>query len=254
MRKLFISMVLALSTFMIQAQEDGVYSMHFVRIEGNTADFEKVQSMYMQKVAKQATEKGDITFWAFLKHVTMDNIDDEERYNYVFIQSNTSIEAMLSEKNSWWNHAADVLSTEEQALVSALSATHTWTADSRHIYIDEVSIAKGLGGFIQFNFARPENVDGFIQENLTLWKPYFEKTMDSMGMVNWGVGRKLAPLGANWAKVSTWDMFNTLEDLMKYRIGYKLPADLLKKSKMKDHNPDGFMMTPIFQMIANSAQ
>ena len=254
MRQLFISMVLVLSTYMIQAQEYGVYSMHFVRIEGNTADFEKVQSMYMQKVAKEATEKGDITFWAFLKRVTMDNIDDEERYNYVFVQSNTSIEAMLSEKNNWWNDAPEVLSAEEQALVSALNATHTWTADSRHIYLDEGSIAKGIGGFIQFNFARPANVDGFIQENLTLWKPYFEKTMDSMGMVNWGVGRKLAPLGANWAKVSTWDMFNTLDELMKYRIGYKLPADLLKKSKMKDHNPDGFMMTPIFQMIANSAQ
>lgn len=34
-------MVLALSTYMIQAQEYGVYSMHFVRIEGNTDDFEK---------------------------------------------------------------------------------------------------------------------------------------------------------------------------------------------------------------------
>ena len=254
MKKLFVSIVLALSIYMIQAQEYGVYSMHFVRIEGNTADFEKVQSIYMQKVAKQAAEKGDITFWAFLKHVTMDNIDDEEKYNYVFVQANTNIEAMLSEKNSWWNHATDVLSTEEQALVSALSATHTWTADSRHIYLDEGSIAKGLGGFIQFNFARPENVEGFIQENLTLWKPYFEKNMERMGMVNWGVGRKLAPLGTNWAKVSTWDMFNTLEELMKYRIGYEMPADLLKKSKMTDYNPDGFMMMPIFQMIANSSQ
>jgi len=254
MRQLFISMVLVLSTYMIQAQEYGVYSMHFVRIEGNTDDFEKVQSMYMQKVAKQAAEKGDITFWAFLKRVVMDNIDDEERYNYVFVQSNASIEAMLSEKNNWWNHAGEVLSTEEQALVNALSATHTWTADSRHIYLDEGSIAKGLGGFIQFNFARPENVDGFIQENLTLWKPYFEKNMERMGMVNWGVGRKIAPLGANWAKVSTWDMFNTLEELMKYRIGYEMPADLLKKSKMTDYNPDGFMMMPIFQMMANSSQ
>tara|TARA_B110000027_G_scaffold73325_1_gene78175 strand:- start:6691 stop:7377 length:687 start_codon:yes stop_codon:yes gene_type:complete len=228
--------------------------MHFVRIEGNTENFEKVQSMYMQKVAKQAAEKGEISFWAFLKHVPMDNIDDEERYNYVFIQSMASIEAMLSEKNNWWNQADSVLSSEEQAIVSALSATHTWTADSRHIYLDEGSIAKGLGGFIQFNFARPENVEGFIQENLTLWKPYFEKNMDRMGMVNWGVGRKLAPLGADWAKVSTWDMFNTLEELMNYRIGYEMPTDLLKKSKMADFNPNGFMMMPIFEMIANSVQ
>ena len=44
----------------------GVYSMHFVRIEGNTENLEKIQSLYMQKVATQAAEKGDISFWAFL--------------------------------------------------------------------------------------------------------------------------------------------------------------------------------------------
>ena len=53
--------------------------MHFVRIEGDTEKFEKIQALYMKKVAKQAAEKGDISFWAFLKHVPMDNINDEER-------------------------------------------------------------------------------------------------------------------------------------------------------------------------------
>ena len=98
MRNLFTSIILFLSNYIIQAQVYGVYSMHFVRIEGNTENFEKIQSLYMQKVAKQAAEKGDISFWAFLKHVPMDNIDDEERYNYVFVQSNVNIEPMLSEK------------------------------------------------------------------------------------------------------------------------------------------------------------
>ena len=52
-----------------------------------------------------------------------------------------------------------------------------------------------------------------------------------MGMVNWGVDRKLVPLGTNWAKVSTWDMFNSVKELMNYRIGHELPADLSKTSK-----------------------
>ena len=58
--------------------------MHFVRIEGDTENFEKVQALYMKKVAKQAAEKGDISFWAFLKHVTVDNIDDKRQ---LFIRS-----------------------------------------------------------------------------------------------------------------------------------------------------------------------
>ena len=78
--------------------------------------------------------------------------------------------------------------------------------------------------------------------------------MNSMGMVNWGVGRKLAPLGTNWAKVSTWDMFNPLEELINNRIGYELPANLSKKSKMKEYNSEGFTNMPIFHMIANTAR
>ena len=35
--------------------------------------------MYMQKVAQNAVENGDIAFWAFLRRVTMDNIDDEKK-------------------------------------------------------------------------------------------------------------------------------------------------------------------------------
>ena len=86
----------------------------------------------------------------------MDNINDEEGYNYIFVQSNVKIELMHSEKNSWWNQVNAVLSSEEQAIVSALSATHTWTADSRHIYQDEGSLTKGIVSFIQFNFTLSE--------------------------------------------------------------------------------------------------
>ena len=78
----------------------------------------------MKKVAKQATEKGDISIWPFLAHVPMYNINDEKN-NYLFVQSNLNIEAMLGDKNSWWNQVDTVLSSEEQSLVSALSSTHT---------------------------------------------------------------------------------------------------------------------------------
>ena len=73
-------------------------------------------------------------------------------------------------------------------------------------------------------------------------------------MVNWDVGRKLVPLSTNWTKVSTWDIFNSLEELMNYRIGCELPADLSNKSKMKEYNPKGFANMPIFHMIANTTQ
>ena len=48
-------------------------------------------------------------------------------------------------------------------------------------------------------------------------------------MVNWGVGRHIAPLSQRWSTVVTWDMFESLEDLMKYRIG----ADLQLHQNLK---------------------
>ena len=140
MKKL-LSLILLFSTF-AGAQVYQTFSMHLVRIEGDLEAFEKVQTMYMQKVAQAAVEKGDIAFWAFLKRFTLDGLDDEKRKNYLFVQSNTDITAMLSDKNSWWSNAKNVLSKEEMDMVSALRKSYTWVEDSRHIFVDEVSIAK----------------------------------------------------------------------------------------------------------------
>ena len=178
----------------------------------------------------------------------MDNIDDEKKKNYLFVQSNKDITAMLSDKNSWWENAPNILSDEEQELVAALEKSYTWTEDSRHIFVDEISIAKGLGSYIQFNFARPKNLNGFISENKSLWKNFFSANMDKMNMVNWGVGRKIAPLSSEWSTVVTWDMFKTLEDLMKYRVG-EGPNPPSSKSKMRSYNPDGFRNQIIFQPL-----
>ncbi len=73
--------------------------------------------------------------------------------------------------------------------------------------------------------------------------------MSKLGMVNWGVGRKLAPTGMNYSDVVTWDMFDSLENLMKYRVGFSLPSSVANKSKMNSYNPDGWRNQPIFIAI-----
>jgi hypothetical protein len=249
MKKIFFSFLVLFSVSLSFAQAYQVFSMHMVRVEGDLEAFEKVQSIYMQKVAQNAVENGDIAFWAFLKRVTMDNIDNEERMNYLFVQSNNGIDELFSEKNSWWNNASKVLSKSEQAKVEELSKGFKWTKDARLVFQDEVSIAKGLGKIIQFNFARPKDLNGFIAENQSLWKNHFDSNMEKMGMVNWGVGRKLAPLNSKWSTAVTWDMFNSLEELMKYRANATLDPMVAEQSKMATINPEGFTAQPIFQPI-----
>ncbi len=44
-------------------------------------------------------------------------------------------------------------------------------------------------------------------------------------------------------------MFNSLEELMKYRANATLDQMVAEKSKMATINPDGFTAQPIFQPI-----
>ena len=44
--------------------------MHFVQVEGDLSAFEEREKL-MQKVAQDAVDRGDISFWAFLKFVSI---------------------------------------------------------------------------------------------------------------------------------------------------------------------------------------
>ena len=96
-----------------------------------------------------------LSFGGFLWRVTIDNINDEERKNYFFVQSNTDIAAILRVKNEWWKNASSIFSKEEQAIVVTLSSKFTSVSDLRHIFQDEVSVIKGIGSHVKFNFASP---------------------------------------------------------------------------------------------------
>ena len=76
----------------------------------------------------------------------------------------------------------------------------------------------------------------FNSRKFNLIETLFRKKYGQHGYSQWGVGRKPVPLGTNWPKVSTWDMFNLLEELINYRIRSELPTELSKKSKMKEYN------------------
>ena len=61
MKNLLYTTILLFS-ISINAQVYQTFSMHFVKVEGDLEAFETVQSEYMQKVAQNAVNKGDIAF------------------------------------------------------------------------------------------------------------------------------------------------------------------------------------------------
>lgn len=255
MKKTFILLSLLCLSFTIQAQENFLFTIHAVQIEGDLEAFEKVESLYMQRVAQVAVDKGEIMGWSLNKSMHLDNLNDEEKYNYVFVQSAKDVQAMVSPKAAWWNNAGNVLSTKELEEVAELQKKFTWKKDVKVLYHTESALwdASYDGPVVfQFNFAKPKNSNGFVEENKTLWRPFFEKNQAKMKMVGWGVASKVHPRGTEWSDVVTWDAFKNIGDLYQYRIGIEGVTPPADKSNMQEFNPDGFSNSPIYTGIANT--
>ena len=251
---LFLVTVFCLG-FSAQGQENFLFTIHAVHIEGDLDAFEKVESMYMQRVAQAAVDKGDIMGWSLNKSIFLDNINDEENFNYVFVQSAKNIKDIVSSKAAWWSSAGDILSAKEQEEVAELQKKFSWKKDVKVLYHVESALwDSNYDGTVvfQFNFAKPKNSNGFIEENKTLWRPFFEANNPKLNMVGWGVASKVHPLGEEWSDVVTWDAFKNLEDLYQYRIGVEGINPPSDKSNMQTYNPDGFSNSPIYMGIATT--
>ena len=60
--KNIIFTTILLFSISLNAQVYQTFSMHFVKVEGDLDAFETVQSDYMQRVAQNAVNSGDIAF------------------------------------------------------------------------------------------------------------------------------------------------------------------------------------------------
>lgn len=231
------------------AQAQRVFSLHALRVEGNLQNFEKTQKI-QSKVAQAAVNNGDISGWIFLQTVKFDALDDENGFNYVFAQSANSVDQLLDTKFAWWNNNAKVLSKEEQDELALLTTSFKVTKDEINVFVTEDDLP-GAGEYVQFNFGRPANVTGFVAENKALWKPFFKDNMAKLNMGGWGVSRRLTS-GTSLERntIMTWDVFKSMNDLMKFRIGFPLPKEILDKSKMAQYDPNGFTLQQIHKVLA----
>ena len=73
-----------------------------------------------------------------------------------------------------------------------------------------------------------------------------------MNMLSWGTAEKIHPTGDEWASVMTWDMFSSLADLFKYRLGDDMNPPL-DKSHMGEINPDGFYQVATWYWLAGAS-
>ena len=166
MKKLLFLLFLSITTY----SNSQVFYMDLMRVESaDQTQFENVQLNHYQKVAQDAVDKGNLINWVMLRKVS--GIGNYEGPNYIFVNGFQKIEN-ITEDELWYtaNNTKKVLGIDPSLLTSG--GTHL----GRYFYKQEDYLDSGkMGKYVIMNRAKPTNNAQFIEENKTLWKPYFKK-------------------------------------------------------------------------------
>ena len=219
---------------------------HPVQVPGDQVEtFEKIQTEYVQKIAQDAVDKGNLGAWALLKAFNATSED----YNYLWVHLYQDVDQVV-DKFTWWANSEEVLGIKPDILYGDIDAK----ADRRYFYKMELAInGDSDGEWVILNFGNPDNVDQFLKDSEKIVMPHFEKMMNKSGMLGWGVATKITPQGKNsqggdYATAMTYDVYDNLKNVMLHISGGAaiegLPIDKL--------TPANFSIRGIFRVITGT--
>ena len=219
---------------------------HPVQVPGDQVEtFEKIQTEYVQKIAQDAVDKGNLGAWALLKAFNATSED----YNYLWVHLYQDVDQVV-DKFTWWANSEEVLGIKPDILYGDIDAK----ADRRYFYKMELAInGDSDGEWVILNFGNPDNVDQFLKDSEKIVMPHFEKMMNKSGMLGWGVATKITPQGKNsqggdYATAMTYDIYDNLKNVMLHMSGGAaiegLPIDKL--------TPANFSIRGIFRVITGT--
>lgn len=238
--------------------DNHIMTIHAVKVEGDVQAAELVETKFMKRLAQHVIDNGGMFGWNFFRVYQNGAVNDEDYYTHMFVSIYPDIDAFFDPKSAHWTKASEVFTKKEQKELASLQSKYSWTKDTMVIYRVDASFGPEnapeafQGGYVQMNYAKPTNAAAFLQENREIWKDFHLGNAPKSNMVAWGTGQKIHPTGGDWASVMTFDMFKSLPDLMKYRMGMGI-SSWPENSKMGEINPDGFQLVAVGQFIDGAA-
>lgn len=219
---------------------------HPVQVPGDQIEtFEKIQTEYVQKIAQDAVDKGNLGAWALLKAFNATSED----YNYLWVHLYQDVDQVV-DKFTWWANSEEVLGIKPDILYGDIDTK----ADRRYFYKMELAIdGDSDGEWVILNFGNPDNVEQFLKDSEKIVMPHFEKMMNKSGMLGWGVATKITPQGKNsqggdYATAMTYDIYDNLKSVMLHMSGGAaiegLPIDKI--------TPANFSIRGIFRVITGT--
>ena len=208
----------------------------------NQQRFERLEKDYWSQVAKKAIDDGKMMSWIMLKEISIPGT-----HKYLFVNYFENLE-QLNQSSSIWNPEKIGMNFEDID-----------TFGIKRIVNVEYWKAEGLVGesakYVIMNYFSPANLEGFVTENLELWKPWFEKNMKNnrLKQKNWAIGTKIYPSNQSGSSAITRDGFDSLSDAME-ALSYQpmtnsMYTSILEKSKMNEYVPNGFDKRVLYELI-----
>ena len=231
MKKLLF--ILSLLWFNLSAAQ--VVTLMYVEVSNeNQQRFERLEKDYWSQIAKKAIDDGKMSSWIMLKEVSVPGV-----HRYLFANYFENL-TQLTQSASIWNpevigmNLADIETNSIKTIINV------------EYYKAEAVIGESAKYAI-INYFSPVNLEGFVTEELQLWKPWFENNMKNKNIKqkNWAVGTKIYPSGnESGSSALTRDGFDSLSDAME-ALSYQpmtnsIYTSVMKKSKMNEYVPNGF--------------
>jgi len=235
MKNFIISFLLTLS-FGVNAQ---YYSITYVNVPAeNQAEFARIETQYWSKVAKASIDNGNQMAWGLVAAVG----GVPNGWTHAFINVFETAEDLANSNQNWDSEGVLGISSSELNTVKLTDGGFSY---------QNWAVQTSIGGertpesVTVWNFARPKNLAGFIDENKNLWKKQFESNMG--GRISWGVGLKLNNRSQDLSTVMTWDRYPSLADALESLNSYG--GQLPRQSKMQEYDPEGWTAQIIVQDV-----
>ena len=221
-----------------------VVTLMYVEVSSeNQQRFERLEKDYWSQIAKKAIDDGKMMSWIMLKEISIPGT-----HKYLFVNYFENLE-QLNQSSSIWNPEKIGMNFEDID-----------TFGIKRIVNVEYWKAEGLVGesakYVIMNYFSPANLEGFVTENLELWKPWFEKSIKNnrLKQTNWAIGTKIYPSGNQMGSFAiTRDGFDSLSDAMEalsYQpLSNSVYASIVEKSKMNVYVPNGVDKRVLYEVI-----
>ena len=222
-----------------------VVTLMYVEVSNeNQQRFERLEKDYWSQIAKKAIDDGKMMSWIMLKEISIPGT-----HKYLFVNYFENLE-QLSQASSIWNIPEELGMNIEDINTNGIK---------RIVNVEYWKAEGGVGGpskYLIMNYFSPTDLEGFVTENLELWKPWFEKSIKNnrLKQKNWAVGTKIYPSGNQSGSFAiSRDGFDNLSDAMEV-LSYQpmensMYASIVEKSKMNMYVPNGFDKRVLYELI-----